>query len=125
MNDLSGHWHGVYSYPGDVAAVHFDAWLTESDGRITGETSEPGLSTEASANAYALVEGSRAGSRVRFTKVYDALGYQPIEYEGDLDDTGNEIQGLWTISGHGSGSFLMTRSVTATEEEQTEAEEVR
>jgi hypothetical protein len=121
--DLSGHWQGVYNYPGEVEAVHFDAWLTESNGSLSGETAEPGLASESAAIAYALISGSRSGARVTFTKVYDALGYEPIAYEGDLDGSGNEIHGRWTISGHRSGNFLMKRVSESAADEEVEAEE--
>ena len=119
--DLSGDWIGNYSYPGELEPIPFEATLVESNGKLTGETKEPGHTLDMGEIAHALIQGSRTGSQVTFTKVYDSIEHEPILYEGALDDTGTEIEGLWTIVGEWSGSFLMRRPAAA--EEEVEAEE--
>ena len=70
---------------------------------------------------HALLQGSRSGAEVSFTKLYDTIEDEPILYEGTVDETGNEIHGSWTIVDEWSGSFLMRRAAAV--EEDVEAEE--
>jgi len=119
--DLSGDWIGNYSYPGEMEPVPFLATLVESNGHLTGETKEPGQTPEMGAIAHALLQGSRSGAEVSFTKLYDTIEDEPILYEGTVDETGNEIHGSWTIVDEWSGSFLMRRAAVV--EEDVEAEE--
>jgi hypothetical protein len=119
--DLSGDWMGNYSYPGELEPVPFLATLVESNGNLTGETREPGQTPEMGAIAHALLQGSRSGAQVRFTKMYDTIEDEPILYEGTVDETATEIHGSWTIVDEWSGSFLMRRAIAA--EEEVEAEE--
>lgn len=121
-DDLSGDWIGNYSYPGELEPVPFLAILVESNGHVTGETTEPGQTPEMGQVAHALLHGSRSGSRVSFTKVYDTVEDDPVLYQGKLDDTRTEIHGRWTIVGEWSGSFLMRRAATVEEEVQAEEE---
>ena len=122
-DDLSGDWIGNYSYPGELEPVPFLATLVESNGRLTGETKEPGQTPEMGMIAHALIQGSRSGGQVSFTKMYDTIEDEPILYEGSVDDAGNEIHGTWTIVAEWSGSFVMSRA-TAVEEEIEAEEEV-
>jgi hypothetical protein len=122
-DDLSGDWIGTYSYPGELEPVPFLATLVESNGLLTGETKEPGQTDEMGEIAHALLHGSRTGTQVFFTKVYDTVEDEPVLYEGTVDETGTEIHGSWTIVGEWSGSFLMRRA-SAAEEEVAEEEEV-
>jgi len=119
--DLSGGWIGNYSYPGEIEPVPFLATLVEGNGLLTGETREPGQTPEMDAIAHALLQGTRDGAEVRFTKMYDSIEDEPILYHGTVDDDGTEIQGSWTIVGEWSGSFVMSRAAAA--EDQAEAEE--
>jgi hypothetical protein len=120
-DDLSGDWIGSYSYPGELEPVPFLATLVESNGNLTGETKEPGQTPEMGAIAHALLQGSRSGAKVRFTKMYDTIEDRPILYEGTVDENATEIHGSWTIVDEWSGSFLMRRAIAA--EEEVEAEE--
>jgi hypothetical protein len=122
-DDLSGDWIGSYSYPGELEPVPFLATLVESNGNLTGETKEPGQTPEMGAVAHALLQGSRSGAKVRFTKMYDTIEDRPILYEGAVDENATEIHGSWTIVGEWSGSFLMRRAIAA-EEEVEAGEEV-
>ena len=121
-DDLSGDWIGNYSYPGELEPVPFLATLVESNGLITGETREPGQTPEMGEIAHALLHGSRSGSQVSFTKMYDTIEDDPILYEGTVDETGNEIHGTWTIVDEWSGSFVMSRSAAVDEEVEAEEE---
>ena len=122
-DDLSGEWIGNYSYPGELEPVPFLATLVESNGHLTGETKEPGHTPEMGMIAHALIQGSRSGEQVRFTKMYDTIEDEPILYEGTVDEAGNEIHGTWTIAANWSGSFVMSRA-GAVEEELDAEEEV-
>ena len=124
MTDLSGHWLGAYSYSSGGEPVPFDAWLTESGGQISGETSEPGFLSDDPDTAFALISGTRSGGSVNFTKVYDTLGYAPVIYQGDVDEDCTEIAGTWTIEGQLTGSFVMRRSTAGAEQEEERVEEV-
>jgi len=104
--------------------VPFDAWLTESGGQISGETSEPGLPGEDSDTAFALISGTLAGRSVNFTKVYDSLGYAPVIYDGEVDEDWTEVAGTWIIEGQLSGSFVMRRSTAGSEQEEEQVEEI-
>src|ERR1044072_7503233 len=95
--DLSGDWIGNYSYPGELEPVPFQATLVESNGHLTGETKEAGQTPEMGAIAHALLQGSRSGAQVSFTKMYDTIEDDPILYEGTVDEAGTEIHGTWTI----------------------------
>ena len=124
--DLSGRWHGFYSYPGHVRSCAFEAELRDHEGEIVGITYElaefgpvPGGTLTAS------LHGRRSGSEVEFAKTYDeiSLAHYSIHYAGTVAPDGNEIDGRWTISGPYSGSFLMVRHGEAGAEEEAEAAE--
>ena len=124
-DDLSGDWIGSYTYPGELEPVPFLAILIESNGHLSGETTEPGQTIEdLGETSHALLQGSRNGADVKFTKVYDTIDDDPILYQGTVDEAGTEIQGRWTIVGEWSGSFLMRRASAVEEEVEFEVEEV-
>jgi len=127
--DLSGRWHGFYSYAGHAHACAFEAELRDHEGELVGESFEvahfepsPGSTLTAS------LEGRRNGTAVDFAKTYDevALAGYSIHYAGTLAPGGDEIEGNWAIPGQGSGTFLMVREGAAeAEEERKAAETVR
>ncbi len=111
--NLTGVWHGLYTYPIAKARVLFDATLLESGKWLSGSTHE--ISTVGPSKGhliYATLLGERVGSRVVFTKTYDgtAPGYTIVEYEGALSEDCTEIEGRWAIRSNWSGKFLMIRS---------------
>jgi hypothetical protein len=117
-DNLTGIWHGLYTYPVARARVLFDATLIESGAWLTGSTHEVAASGRAKGQTlYATLEGQRAGCRVTFTKTYDGTvpGYGVVEYEGTLGADASEIEGHWSIRGSWSGKFLMIRSTGRTE----------
>ncbi|HEX4861964.1 MAG TPA: hypothetical protein VFV07_12050 [Rhizomicrobium sp.] len=117
-DNLTGIWHGLYTYPVARARVLFDATLIESGAWLTGSTHEIAASGPAKGQTiYATLDGQRAGQRVTFTKTYDgtAPGYGVVQYEGTLSADASEIEGRWSIRGSWSGKFLMIRSTGKTQ----------
>ena len=123
MSDLSGHWDGTYAYPSALHPIPFHLELRDSGGGLAGEVIEPAPDYLPPGEMVAVITGSREGSSVRFTKIYDSLEHflDPVLYEGVLDDEECEISGTWTIGPGWSGTFVMTRPKN--EEAETEVEE--
>lgn len=108
--DLSGRWSGIYNYPAHYPPNSFEATIRDSGGVITGEISQPGEFFEPPGTCqYAVIEGSREGSTLRFVKIYDDLSRPTPHYHGVVKPGGDEIEGEWTIPGDWSGTFLMIR----------------
>jgi hypothetical protein len=110
--DVTGRWHGFYSYAGGADTCAFAADLREHGGdivRIAFEVAQFGPSPGATLSA--SLEGRRIGRAVDFAKTYDevAVAHYSIHYAGTLLDGGNEIEGSWSIPGDRSGTFLMVR----------------
>ncbi|MEI8146876.1 MAG: hypothetical protein WCH83_15585 [Alphaproteobacteria bacterium] len=126
---LTGLWHGVYSYPRETHPVYFTATLIQSGTHLSGSSHEAEQALDgAPLTLYAMLDGTRAGTDVRFTKTYDGSGGwdHAVAYEGRLDDTATEIDGEWVIRPQGekpglSGRFLMIRSAGASEKAVREA----
>jgi hypothetical protein len=110
--DLTGTWHGQYSYPAKLPPEFFTATLLERPGLLGGsiqETIQHGKS--AGKTLYASVHGRREGNAVTFTKTYETPPRRhSVQYEGKLNAEATEIEGRWTIPGAWSGRFLMIRS---------------
>ena len=115
--DLSGRWTGLYNYPGPFPPVSFEAELRELGGSIGGTMSEPDEEHGGGGTLHAVVDGSRQGSAVTFTKIYEDAERmpEPVFYSGTVQPDGNEISGHWDIPGHWSGTFLMVRTPDAAE----------
>jgi len=112
-NNLTGVWHGLYTYPQINKSVSFVATLIESGSSVSGSTHEPcepGIA--ASGTLFAAIVGSRLDSAVAFVKTYESASplYDQVEYDGRLSADGTEIAGRWIIRRVWSGSFLMIRS---------------
>ncbi|WP_417620545.1 hypothetical protein [Parasphingorhabdus sp.] len=105
---MTGHWVGVFGYPGVFQETAFQAKITENCGHISGEVSE----TERGQFLTARLNGSRSGSTVSFLKLYDISNeeYDDIAYEGTLSVDGRQLSGTWIIHGNWSGDFVMTRA---------------
>ena len=124
--DVSGRWTGVFNYPGPFPPVAFEAELRELGGSITGTVVEPDDNPYGTGGTLeALVDGSRHGSAVTFTKMYNDAERmpEPVFYSGTIQPDGNEISGRWEIAGHWSGTFLMVRNPGAAEAAEAEAAE--
>ncbi len=117
-DDLTGVWHGLYSYPVFRDPVYFVATLIQSGAHLSGTTHEQEKGESGAPLAlFAMVEGGREGSRIAFVKQYDGAGgwQHAVLYQGVLDAEGDEIEGQWLIPGEMTGKFLMMRSPGATE----------
>jgi len=111
-DNLTGVWHGLYTYPARRARVLFDATLIESGSWLSGSTHEICDSGPSRGRLIcATLLGERSGGRIAFTKTYDgtAPGYDMVEYEGTLSACSSEIEGRWSIRHNWSGKFLMIR----------------
>ncbi len=111
--NLTGLWHGQYSYPSAThAPVPFTANLIEAEGAIGGSITERAVVGKAvSRTLYATIAGRRSGGAVSFMKQYEAQcgPYTSVAYYGALSGDGLEIDGEWIASGW-SGRFLMIRA---------------
>lgn len=116
---MTGRWDGIFNYPHDLPPNGFTATLIEQGGAITGETEEVGDTDPGEGETlHALIDGTRIGSAVNFTKHYDRVDRAPfpVRYDGTLSPEGDEIAGEWTIPGIWSGTFIMVRQIGAVEE---------
>jgi hypothetical protein len=118
-HDLTGVWHGLYSYPVQSSPVYFVATLISSGASLTGLTHEAVIGSRgAPLTVYAALDGSLTGHTVEFRKTYDGTGgwKHSLRYEGALNADATEIEGFWMLSNGMVGRFLMIRSAGMTEE---------
>src|SRR5215469_9395236 len=112
--NLTGIWHGLYSYADGRPSVSFVATLIEAGSMVSGTTHEPGhRKGSLNRTLYATLSGRRQGASVTFLKTYERPGpryYSTVAYQGILSGDGTEIEGGWLIPGNSSGKFLMIRS---------------
>jgi hypothetical protein len=109
--NLTGVWHGNYTYPDGSPPVSFVATLIESGSHVGGSTHEP-HQYRPSQILFALLSGRREGHAIDFIKTCQDDGPEysaPIRYEGTLNGDGTEIEGRWIITSYWSGKFLMIR----------------
>lgn len=126
--DLSGNWIGIYNYPALHGPVRFQAVINDSDGWISGTTSEEDEVIRPGVILTATIEGRRENAAVTFVKVYDDLAVNPdiIRYQGVIAPGGDEISGEWEMPGIWSGTFLMMREGGIEESvERRAAEEIK
>lgn len=126
--NLTGNWKGILYYPRWLPPLQFEAELRDHNGALAGETREIGdMGPGTGQQLIALLEGTRAGSRITFIKRYDHLGRSEyaVFYDGSLNHDGSEISGVWSIPDSWSGTFLMMRGKPdGVEEERKVAEPV-
>jgi len=125
--NLSGLWLGSYAYPaGAGPRTPFLASLQDHDGTLSGSIIEPNRIGRSSTELNAILSGSRAGSSVDFTKVYDGSSdaAHAVDYVGQLSADGNTISGVWSLE-HLDGTFEMHREAVWEEQEGREAEVVK
>ena len=111
--DLTGAWSGLYSYPRAGEPTPFTAMLTENDGWLSGAREKISrVGPTRGQPIAATVQGRRSGHAVSFLKMYDnpPPGYDAVQYAGDINQDGSEIDGRWTIPSVWSGKFLMIRA---------------
>lgn len=111
--NLSGVWHGVYSYA-NGESVSFVATLLQIGSDLSGTIAEPCTAGgDPRSTMVASLAGSRHASAVQFVKTYDGGNpyYSlPVAYEGTVNGDATEIEGRWTLRYAGAGTFLMIRA---------------
>lgn len=111
--NLTGVWHGLYSYERFREPVYFVATLIDGGAFVSGTTHESEVGERgAPLTLFASIEGTAAADEVVFTKTYDGSGgwEHSVAYVGRLSSDGTEIEGRWTIGRQASGRFLMIRN---------------
>ena len=111
--NLTGVWHGLYSYAVYREPVYFVATLIDAGSSFSGTTHESEIGEEGSPlTLFASVDGSRTGKAVVFTKSYDgSSGWShAVSYAGMITVDGAEIEGIWSIGSQATGRFLMIRN---------------
>ncbi len=114
--DLSGVWHGQFSYPNIQQPAAFVASLIERNALFDGDTEEVGAAGDAAGRTLtATLQGRRSEREITFLKLYDGAfdGYDAVQYVGEVSDDGSEILGRWSIAGALSGDFMMIRADNA------------
>ena len=122
--NLSGLWMGSFSYPGGAGpTTPFLARLEDHDGSLSGTTIEPNTIGPSSQELNAVLSGSRQGSAVDFTKMYDGESdaAHAVDYVGRLSGDGNSITGVWSLADT-DGTFEMHREAVWEEKAGEEAE---
>ena len=125
--NLSGLWLGSFSYPSGLGATTpFLARIEDYDGSLSGTIIEPNTMGESSDELQAVLSGSRSGSSVDFTKMYDGESdaAHAVDYVGRLSTDGNTVSGVWSLENL-DGSFEMYREAVWEEQVGQEAEVVR
>jgi hypothetical protein len=110
-HNLTGIWHGLYSYSYSRPPVSFVATLIQSGSTVSGTTHEPCDSGDSPGDTlFATLLGSARDGVVGFVKTYDGTNpnYSRVVYVGALSADGTEIEGNWMLPGS-SGKFLMVR----------------
>jgi hypothetical protein len=118
---------GSFSYPGALGpTTPFLASLTDEGGSLTGTTIEPNTIGSSSDRLEAVLSGSRSGSAVDFTKMYDGESdaAHAVDYVGRLSPDGNSITGVWSLEAT-DGTFEMHREAVWEEKVGNEASVVR
>ena len=111
--NLTGVWNGLFSYPRAIEPTPFVATLQEGGGWLSGAIEEIArVGPTKGQPLTATVQGRRNGHSVTFLKIYDnpPPNYDAVQYSGDVNHDGSEIEGRWTIPGVWSGKFLMIRA---------------
>jgi hypothetical protein len=114
---------GSFSYPSGLGpTTPFLAKLEDDGGSLSGGTIEPNTMGSGSDQLEAVISGSRAGSAIDFTKMYDGASdaAHAVDYVGRLSGDGNTITGVWSL-GATDGSFEMHREAVWEETEEAEA----
>ncbi len=125
--NLSGLWLGSFSYPsGQGPTTPFLASLQDHEGALSGTIVEPNTIGQSSEQLGALLSGSRAGTAVDFTKVYDGESdaAHAVDYVGKLSADGNTVSGVWSLETL-NGTFEMYREAVWEEAAGHEAEVVK
>ena len=116
--DLTGTWHGTYTYPANAGPpTPFLATIEDSGGAFTGTIIEPDA-FYGQGTIRAAIAGHRAGASVDFVKSYAAgtHGYEnPVDYVGQISADGLVVSGVWSLLDF-DGTFEMERDAPAEEQ---------
>jgi hypothetical protein len=110
--NLSGVWHGLYSYPVAMPSVPFVATLSDRGSWFDGTTEETGTVGDAVGRTLtASLRGRRSGRSITMLKIYHgpSADYDSVHYSGELNEDGTEINGTWRVATTWVGTFLMVR----------------
>lgn len=124
--NLTGVWHGLYSYPVAMPSVSFVATLSDQGGWFDGVTEETGTVGDAVGRTLtASLQGRRSGHSITMLKIYHgpSTAYDSVHYAGELSEDGAEISGTWRVAGNWSGTFLMIRQRAVATAQSREAAE--
>jgi hypothetical protein len=125
--NLSGLWLGSFSYPaGHGPLTPFLASIEDDEGSLSGSIVEPNTIGSGSEQLQAFISGSRSGTAVDFTKMYDGESdaAHAVDYVGRLSGDGNSITGVWSLA-EMDGTFQMHREAVWEEKMGSEAEVVK
>lgn len=125
--DISGLWMGSFAYPGGHGpTTPFLAKIEDNDGALSGSIVEPNMMGASSPELQSVLSGSRDGTAVDFTKLYDGASdaAHAVDYVGRLSGDGNTISGVWSLE-EVDGSFEMHREAVWEERVGEGAEVVR
>jgi hypothetical protein len=121
-SNITGVWHGLYSYDVAMDPVYFVATLMSGASWISGTSHEAAHGEEGlPLTLFASLDGNRADTQIAFTKTYDGTGgwSHSVAYSGTLSPDATEIEGTWAIPDENgqmfTGRFLMIRSSGASE----------
>jgi hypothetical protein len=122
--DLSGHWLGMFNYPAEFPPNNFEAELRDAGGIVTGLITQPREVFDfPGPPRQAVIDGHRTGGQLSFVKLYDDLDRDTVHYSGTIQPGGDEIEGIWTIPGDWSGTFMMVRARRDTAAEESKIAE--
>jgi hypothetical protein len=103
MADLSGAWLGTYWHDGEP--TRFEMTLVQGGNTLSGYILDDGPLGEAT------LSGEAVGRTTHFTKRYlvSPVKTYPIQYEGQVSEDGNLIQGGWMMEAIDSGNWEAQR----------------
>jgi hypothetical protein len=126
--DMSGLWHGTYSYVGYArGAMPFAANIVDDGGHLSGTIIEPSADEEqvfGAEEVESVIAGARGGQAVDFTKTYQGVAWNhSVDYVGRLSSDGQIVTGMWSVDSL-DGTFEMHRDLKleelAAQEEEVE-----
>jgi hypothetical protein len=117
FDTLSGQWIGRYEYKRGARPVAFEADITEDQGWLSGQISEPNSFRPGMGHILnATLTGTRTGDDVQFIKSYQGFAqHGALIYSGTANSVLNRIEGRWHFSDLPSwdGRFVMMRKPRA------------
>lgn len=123
--NLTGVWHGLYSYPVAMPSVPFVATLSDQGGWFDGTRRSAASATRRAGALTASLQGRRSGRSITMLKIYHraSVHNDSVRYVGDLNEDSSEINGAWRVASNWSGTFLTIRQRAVATALSREAEE--